>query len=432
MPTYNRGGKSLLTDDIGRLSYCRQHLLLPGETMTPRVTGNVRLTGLRQQSSVYLHAQIDAFAAPVRWYHSGLANQIKDGINRSGGDDATSLTGWPLPQMRKLGCGAVTGDFIDWYAKHAVQVYNRWYKWPEDADSAVAASFFGSGAAESPKCVNLEANATRIRDAAVLGSNETDVSSATVLDVRDLALTQARYKEAMERDWIGMDRYIPQVRNIWGGKGSAEVDQVPLRLRTGAKLNVTPYDMYASDSAGLGDIMSISNFKVDHEWQPYTAEEHTIVCYTMVLRFAPILVDEVNPQMYSNRMTFHDYIGDPVIAAEQPEAVQMRDFHGTASSTIGYLPAGWRWRRGYNHVSNEIAVTGQFPTLEDNQTTAADLRDASNVQDAFRSATLKDWLADLDFSIPVRSRIPTAGRSIVAGSGAQAPKGNHPTGGFLA
>ena len=96
MPKYNRGGKSLKVGDIGRLSYTRQHLLLPGETLNASVTGNVRLAGLRQQTSVYLNAQLEAFVAPLRWYMDDFPQYIKEGVS-------TAVT---IPTL--------TGDDRDW------------------------------------------------------------------------------------------------------------------------------------------------------------------------------------------------------------------------------------------------------------------------------------------------------------------------------
>lgn len=127
--------------------------------------------------------------------------------------------------------------------------------------------------------------------------------------------------------------------------------------------------------------------------------------------------------------------GDSVMmAGERPVAVKARQIEDGDTTVLGYLPANWQAREGYNHIDQTVKNLGNFPLLDTSLLTAAAHRDASNIEPAFRSLALRHWFADLDFDLSVQSRIPDAGQSIMVGAGGQKvspPKGNHPTGGWL-
>ena len=405
---YNRGGKSLKVGDIGRFSCLRQHLLLPGERMNSSIRGNVRLSGLRQQTSVYLNAQIEAFAAPLRWYWDDFTTYLQEGA-------ATALT---VPVMTgstwtdnrvtttQLGIGSIKHDFCKWYAQHPINVWNEWYRWPEDTKESVDTPVIGFFQNRGKECVNLPTAATRMHSAASFDPTEFEVPSATVLDVRELSQVQAKFRQAAVEHWTSQDRYMQFMQDIFRAKGSNEVDKVPIRLRKGAKLSVMPRDMYATDGASLGELMSINNFQVNHSWNDFIAPEHMIVCYIMILRFSPVMEDAVAPGIYPDHTPYEVYQGDPnILANTQPVGVASREIDEGNATIIGFLPAGWQLREGFSHVDFTIASLGNFPLLDGQPLTAAGYRDASNIAPAFRSLALRHWFADLDFTVNINSMI---------------------------
>lgn len=436
----NRGGKSLKVGNIGCFSVLRQHLLMPGETLTPSIRGNVRLSGLRQQTSVYLHAKIDAFVAPLRWYQTDWPDYIKEGVSTAKTVATLTGTDWTdkAENTTHLGIGHVRYDFAKFYAQHPINIWNEWYRWPEATKFSVTtplSSFFDG---QGQPCTNLASAPTRLHDAPSFDTaTEVDVpAAASTMDVRDLALFQGRFAQAARTDWSSQERYNVFMKDVFGAQGNNEVDQVPTRLRSGAELGVSPRDMYASDGPSLGELMSINNFKVSHKWDSYTAQEHMIVCYVMLLRFAPVLEDGVAPGIYPAHTGYTVWQGDPaVLAMQKPVVVVTREIDSPGdANTVGYLPAGWQLRESWDHVDHTIRVLSNFPLMDGQPLTAAGYRDASNINaNVFRSTALKHWFADLDFTCDVQGRIPAAGTSIMAGSGkgTKGPKGNHPTGGYL-
>ena len=257
----------------------------------------------------------------------------------------------------------------------------------------------------------------------------------TVVDVRDLAEVTSRFSQAAKTDWTGGDtRYMQFIRDVYkGGKGSNEVDQIPIKLRSGASLSVNPRDLYATNSDGLGEKSSINNFNIQHKWKPFIAPEHMVVCYCLLLRFAPVFADGISPFAYPADMQYSDWQGDPnLIANHRPVDVKSRQVEGGDGTIIGKLPMGWPKREGFSHVDTLVEELGQMPILDGGLHTAAGLRDASKIADPFRSSALRDAYAELDCECNVTSMMPTAGQSIQAGGNKKdMGKSNHPSGGFL-
>jgi len=433
---YNRGGKTLGVGKIGRMKVLRQLILYPGEKLSLKLKGNCRIAGLRQQTSVYTHVKVDAFAAPLRWFYTAFPDYLKEGTATAKTIPVQTGTDWTANRsnISGLGIGHINADFCKWFSQMPIAVWNEWYRWAEDSKVSLTSPPISFYQSQGQKCVNLPSAASRMHDAPVFDATEYQVPSATVLDVRDLELYKARFAQAAETDWNSQERYMVFMQDVFGAPGSNEVDQVPIRLKRGAELSVMPRDMYATDGGSLGEIMSINNFQVNHIWDDFVAKEHMIICIIQLVRFAPIMEDGVMPGIYPAHTPYFIYQGDPnIIGAKKPNAVVSREVDGDGDSTIiGYLGSGWQMREGYNHVDSVISNINQFPLLDGQAGTAASYRDASLVNEAtFRSTILHHFFLDYDFTCDVQSRVPSAGESIMAGSGKSGPKGNHPTGGFL-
>ena len=414
MPRYDRGGLVLKTGKIGRMNILRQQMLLPGERLNCRIpNGEIRLTALRERESTRIHARLDAFATPIRWLWSDWPAYIKEG-------PATTKT---LPTKTHWGSRlAVGGDggnrpIFKPFFDAPLRIYNEWYKWPEDNDITDIG-------ADGPACVNLPMAWTRLQknDGPQAADRElvtTASSSREKFDIRDLSELQARYRNAIERDWIGHDRYMEIMQELWNAGGSREVDKVPIRIG-GADLTSGPRNVYATDSAGLGSVMSLYNFGVNHNFGMVSFPEHMILTYILVLRFDPVAEDEQNPLSQVADMEWHDIVGDPgMLASERPRNVKRRELADTSSSTaLGYLPAGWQWRSRWNHVGTRVDARNTYPVLKtiSLSTTAAKLRDATQINPAFRSTALGDYSVNLVFDEMSDSPIPGPKSSLYAGA----------------
>lgn len=433
MSLYNRGGTSMIVGRIGKLQCVRQVVLLPGERLSMKVKGHFKLAALKQQiTGVKLDARIDAFASPIRHYDPNWTTYVQEGV--TGASTIPTIATWNanFPETSTIGVGRITHDFMKFYAQHVVNIWNEWYRWREDARVSVDSPPLDFFANFGKECVNLESAMTRLHAVPDIHTDEQNVPSATVLNVKDLARIQSRYAQAASTDWKADGKYNEFMQEVWGPKarGSNEVDKVPIRLRGGAKLSVQSSQIYATDGASLGEAATFSNFDVDNTWNDFIATEHMVVAVVVVLRFSPISDSAPALFLYPDDFSKALAIGDAYqIANLPPIAVKARQLENDpGSGVIGYLPSGFEWREGYNHIGHKILQLNSFPLLDDQILTAAGLRDASKISNCFVSTELEHYYGDMLFQCNVDSQIRPAGMSIMAGSGkGLGTSANHPT-----
>lgn len=426
----------MVTGEIGKLQCVRQLVLLPGERLSLKVKGHFKLSALKQQiTGVKLDARIDAFASPIRHYDSNWTTYVTEGV--TGASSIPTISTWNAdwPSTSTLGLGRITHDFSKFYAQHVVNIWNEWYRWREDARESVDTPLLSFFANHGKECVNLPKAMTRLHEAPNIHNDESLVSSVTNLDIRTLATIQGRAAQAMKTDWQSDGRYNQFLQDVYGkdAKGNNEVDKIPIRLRGGAKLSVSPENMYATDGASLGESATINNFNVDNQWNDFIATEHMVVAVVLVLRFQPISDSAPAMMLYPDDMSKALALGDAYqIANLPPVAVKSREVENGDATIIGYAPAGWPYREPYDHISHKILQLNSFPLLDGQTLTASGLRDASKISNCFVSEALNHFYGDMKFVASVNSRIPEAGTSIMAGSGKSlGNSSNHPDGGQM-
>ena len=387
MTQVSRGGLTLKSGKIGRCNVLRQQIMMPGERMNIGIQGKVRLETLRERDVFRINAHMATFMTPLRW----LVPTWTDYVKARGG---SSLPGSFHADLAKFGIGAynaaaVASGCFDFWRDAPINIYNKWYKWPESADVTT----WGD---DGEIAVPLSKTWSRCRFN-VDPTDTTDYQQQTltdVFDVRDLAETQAKFRAAMKTDVLSFNRWMELVKQTWKGDGSREVDQVPIMLDQ-VEVGVNPRDMPAHDGASLGQWQSIYDFNVDHSIRGVVAPEHSIITHILTVRFASItegrhpLAEEDDP------ITM---IADPeVMLARQPQNVEARDVFMTDSSTsLGYLPSGWQWRADHDVIGPRIDTADSFPYMQA-PTTQAETKDATRIKDAFRSARLGDYVCDIYF-----------------------------------
>ena len=416
---YDRGGTVIKTGKIGRVNILRQQILLPGETVKPALNGPVRLTALRERESLKIHARLEAFVQPIRWLWDDLPAYLQEG-------PAGTKT-WPTTatqddkshvNLSDYGVGGNTSaPMLAIFRDGPLRIYNEWFKWPEDADETSWVKDGRVAIAQAHSWTRMQANdgpATGDYDMQTVASGQREQ-----FDIRGLAEIQARLRQAIDQDWIAHGRYVDLLKELWQEGGSREVDKVPMRLN-GAEAGVDPQNVYATDSDGLGDTMSLYNFGVDHRFGTVSMPEHSLLTYMLVVRFASIAEDEINPTAIALDRSWASMVGEPgMLAAERPNGVRGRNLTGNnaASTVLGYLPAGWQWRSRWNVVGDRIDDRDSFPVYRSlSQQTATSMRSASRIGDPFRSASLGDYYVDINFSEVTNSPIPGPLSSLYTGS----------------
>lgn len=424
MPMYDRGGMVLKTGKIGRVNVLRQQLLLPGESIRPRVNGTVEMTGLRERESVRVHARMDAFVQPVRWLQESWPDYIKEGPSTSRTLPTHTVSAAPsmddAPVASDFGIGGDT-EMAIWtpFFDAPLRIYNEYWKWPEDPDAT-------DWKRDGLKAVNLAHSWTRMQqfDGPMTGDTamvtEAAAGGRERFDIRALAELQERYRQAIEADWMAHDRYIELLGELWGANGDREVDKVPLRL-DGASVGVDPYNQYATDGPSQGQVMAFYNFGVGHHFGTVSMAEHAILTYVMCVRFSPVAEDEINPLVQVHGRSWADIVGEPgMLGQSRPEAVTGRDITGHAmlNQTIGYLPAGWRWRTRWNCIGTRVDERNSFPVLRSLTSIATEQqhRDPTRIGEVFATASLGDYKVNLDFDERSSSPIPGPLSSLYTGT----------------
>jgi len=417
--TNNRGGQTLKTGKIGRVNCVRQQLMMPGENIRSRIKGKVKLEALRERDTLRINAHLGVFLTPLRWLQSNWTD-----IVREGPDTAEAISTVNISDFAAYGVGSYIPTpalaFPEFWKNSVLRCYNEWYKWPEDADATAWAS-------DGNVAVPLSHTWSRLRDQVTPDdTDDYELASATEFDVRDLAETQGRFRSAMKRDVLSYNRYMELVKELWGADASREVDQVPMLIDS-VEVGVNPKEIPATDGASLGQWQSYFDFEVDHMIDGITAPEHCVLTYMLLVRF-PSIIEGVHPMTVTDN-EWATLVGDPEILSQTaPVSVRRKDLTMTSSTTaLGNLPAGWQWRAGHDVIGNRVDTRDSFPYMIE-PTTTAQCRDATRIQDAFRSQSLGDYVVDLYFTETSKSRLNSSMESYYSGmtdsrSDAEFPKG---------
>ena len=391
MSRADRGGLTLKTGKIGRVNCLRQQLLMPGERMNVGINGSVRLETLRERDVMRINAHLACFMTPVRWLMSDWPDYVKEGDATLITPGLSSALDW---SQFGIGCyeSSPTSNYWDVFEDNILRVYNEWYKWPDRADvTTLEADGHGPRAVPLAKAWNRARSSASPSDA-----GDYLVSSGSNFDVRDLAEMQARFRGAMKRDVLSYNRWMELINDVWKGDGSREVDQVPIMLDQ-VEVGVNPREMPATDGASLGQWQSMFDFAVNHDINGIVAPEHCIISYFLVVRFASVL-EGIMPLAKTQNMDWFETVGDPeYLSSAAPTEVTLSDVMRTTSATsLGYLPAGWRWRCGHDVIGKAIDIRDSFPYMLQ-PSTSDEAKDASRVKDAFRSQALDDYMVDIYF-----------------------------------
>lgn len=406
MSKASRGGLTLKSGKIGRVNCLRQQILMPGERMNVNISGSVRLEALRERDVFRINAHLATFMTPIRWLYSGWPDYVKT-MGQSGLIPSIAAT-----NLSKYGIGAFNPDTISngcyqFWQDACLRVYNEWYKWPEDPDATTWDD-------DGEKAVPLAKAWSRCRYTTT-PSDSTDYIVQTIgddFDVRDLALTQGRFRSAMKREVLSYNRWMELIKQQWKGDGSREVDQVPIMIDQ-VEVGVNPRDLPASDGAGLGQWQSLYDFQVSHNIKGVVAPEHCVLSTFLVVRFGSI-TEAKHP--LSEVSQPYQIIGDPEwLSSAEPELVLANDVFMTDSSTqLGYLPAGWQWRADHDVIGHRIDEADTFPYMRA-PTTQTECKDATRVKNAFRSQRFGDYVCDIYFKEDSYQPMGTAMDSYMSG-----------------
>ena len=421
MEIYDRSGRNLSSLKLGRVKCLRQEILHPGERLDSRVSGRVRLAALREQESLPVHVHLEAFLTPLRWLDDDWTDYLTEGPGTS---TSLNTSVWTQTDFNCVGVGANAGDTQIWdvWRNNYDRVYNEYFKWPEDADSAIAtansdAHKFGLLA------VNLPSWWTRFNAGDGVSDSERElVTSASgsreKFDIRDLSELMARFRHETTQDWLSSGRYREFLQAAWDAAGVREVDEVPLTLGYSAGV-MSAQNLWATDSDGLGAIAGVYEFDVDHSFGRVSSPEHSILSYFIVVRALPVIEGQSHPHLTMDDRGWAEITGHPqLLASQRPRRWNWDNVlneRGTAH-VLGYAPAGQEWRVGWDVVDDVISDRNSFLTMREALGFDSWKYHPANMDSAFRSTSLGHALCHLFFNQRSHSLIPAPFSSIMTGA----------------
>jgi hypothetical protein len=415
--TDERGGQVLKTGKIGRVNCIRQQLMMPGENINISIKGQAKLETLRERDSLRINAHLGIFITPLRWLWANFPTYLREGPGTS--QNPVVSTTWDLS---RYGLGSFVGANVNmhnfWY-QNVRRVYNEWYKWPENED-------VGTWGIDGEPAVPLQHSWSRTRFNVDPSPEDYEAPVAgNTLDVRDLAKAHGRFKAAMERDILTYNRYMELVKEAYNANGSREVDQVPIMVDQ-VEVGVNPRQISATDGASLGQYSSMFDFGIDHQVQGVTAPEHSVLSYFLTIRFAPI-IEGRHPLSNPDYLDWEDFVGDPQILGESaPKEVNLGAVAALPNNVpLGYAAAGWQWRSGHDTIGKRIEGRNSFPYMK-TPMTQAETKDATRVQQAFRSQSLGDYTVDCFISEKSRNLLNTPLESYFVGLKGDGNKAEYP------
>ncbi len=342
MSKVQRGGLTLKTGRIGFVNCLRQQIMMPGERMNISINGSCRLESLRERDVMRINAHLGVFMTPLRWLWPEFPDYVKQGPDTAIVPPTVTPVATDIgPNWDRLGIGSHdplgASDILAFYQDAYTRVWSEWYKWPEEPDLSIVIK-------DGLPAVPLSKAWSRTREDAT-PSDSTDYtidSSTPTIDVRELAQVQARFRGAMKRDVLSFNRWMELVSEVYKGKGSREVDQIPILIDQ-VDVGVNPREIPATDGASLGQWQSLYDFQIDHQIRGVVAPEHCILTYMLTVRFASVV--EGHHPLATDGLGWHDLTADPeyLSVAMPVEVDQSEMFHIVPGSDIGFLPAGWQW-----------------------------------------------------------------------------------------
>ena len=408
MITEDRGGMVFDTAKIGKLKILRQDVVLPGETVSSRIEGQVRLESLRERDAARINARIDRFMTPIRWLWSDYAQYIKDG------PEAAQTNTLVTVKLSDYGLGSGQSAQVPAFFRDAIlRVYNEHYKWPEATDATAAAIAAGLDAVPLPMPWN------RLRDSNLSDTDDyqfgaTVSSGSAAVDIRDLEETMARFRRAIDDEYLSFDRWKSLLQERYGTNGSSEIDQVPLHVGS-TEGHVSPRSLPAMDGPSLGSWQSLYDFNVNHMFEPFSANEHMVMTDVLLVRYASITEDDCNYLAVGYRDGgWKLFSGDPgIMGSQRLEPVSDRELNGSGGTTVrGYLPFGWQYRTRWNQIGEKIDSRNSFPLYRDSVTSGggtsnARRRNATGVSNAFTSTSFDDMVIELYYDTESHMPLPS-------------------------
>lgn len=411
---------------IGRLQTLGTIPVVAGDGLDIKLNGAFRLAPTRKE--IVQDAKIDVFVfyRPTRHtYGDDWVNLIKEGpdvtqsgittVSRTADGDSVEYLGLPVDSAN------IRRDLLNGYW----DIYNWYFKNPDDGDTSLTKIPTGDEERAYGTLISrLPHPMTRPRDVTsgdgggtVLNDSDFEVSSTSVLDIRDLAEVRAEARSEMEGSWYGQ-RYPDIMEAKYGVTVSPETDERPtLIFRTSSW--ASGRDLDGLDDATMGQIQGKTISPVNINIPRKTFKEHGLVWIMAAVRFPTVHVMEQVYPLTLNPSYDRD-VGDPMqLAQQRPTTFAISNYIQNGSDFANHQePANQHYRYHPSRIHKAFREIPGYPFLETAWSSADECfyHQEGDYDDVFQTWQLGHWSMSLLADVQKYTVIPGVDASIKTGT----------------
>lgn len=448
---YNLSHLAHVAGHIGRIQTLSVVPVVAGDSLQVNLDGIVRLAPTRKEIVSECQVDICAFFVPHRQV---LGEDEWKSFVFNGPNDQTTWTGVPINTDSRQAdylCIPSPGSSLP---KTMVRGYNFIYQqyfavpnslingddigtfdnldyFPETSlalDDEIASNVrkYGRVAARLPHILNgfteVDAQGAAGNENELLTDTDNyQVPAATVLDIRDLAAVQARYRTQAETAWFSQF-YRDVMDTKWGTYINKDVDPRPEYLGRQTMM-LSGQDINGTDDATLGSYVGKTLGRIGFQLRRKVFMEHGNVWFMMVLRYPLVHTREVHPFHVTVNPDANLLLGDPTIwSTQRPVTFDPSDWLSGGSSYTPVAevlqPYGQEYRYHPNRVHSNFDIIPGYPFT---QWDAADVYPwlyykNNEYRDTFQTSQIGQWQAHMQINCTKLTMIPGVGDSIFAGA----------------
>jgi len=436
------GAKEAVTRDVERESYDLSHFsmncgyigglqtlsLIPviaGDSFSVDVSAVFRLAPLRK--NLYLDFMIDLFAFNIP--HRHIYGQDWIDFIKGGVDESITFSGDTMATDASLQCvgsaTAAAATLPRWMTRGYMQIWNRYFKDPTDANGDKAENYFTTLTAGDERLIyGLPcAYMKRIWNTAIV-SNLTTADyrlplESSEVNLLSMAALQGRLKSEQNRDWFGV-RYKDILEQSWNASVNIDADKRPeLIMRSSTWASGYDVDGTADANLGLyaGKGQGVATLKFPSKFFP----EHGALWIMALVRFPAVHYLECHYLNQKVDPTYAQIAGDADLYSRlASEPLLTSDIFVSGNSTsLGRVPYGQWFREHYSFVHPRYVIDAGHPFLDDLPASRdeAIYHTTSTYDNVFQTLSMKHWNAQAFIGINAKRYVPDPVKSIMAGTG---------------
>jgi len=424
----NRYDLTHYTFMVGNINQLQTLSVIPvvaGDSMKLDFVSVFRLSPLRKNLTLDVEVELFLFYHPYRRVYGNSNWPL---FITGGWDESISLTTRTLTGATQIfGCHTSAGQTVpEWMTFSYINIYNRYFKHPSDADFAV--SYFDAIADGDTRLQHgLQTGfKRRVWNSQVTATTGTPdyrfalTDGNTTVDLINQAAAKGQFKSERRREFYA-NRYNEIMQAQFGATQHEDVENIP-ELIYHQKCFVGGNDIMGTDDATLGKYTGVAKSVCAMSVPKRFFNEHGTLWLMCLPRFEPVINLENHYLSMTARAnpSYAELAGDPeLFKTKGPVTLNIADYIlGSSLTDAGIVPYG-QWYREQPHRVHSIyqTVTG-FPFVNQTFSSVTDIKyvPLSAWQPMFQSTELAQWQIYGKVNLVADRVIPEVSTSVFAGT----------------